>query len=724
MKVRHLGRVPQILCAPILWLGLGATSVHAQTVVQCAQVPCDDVRTVAAATTGVPVEHDFNATAGTTYYVTLTDLGAQFQVAQPLASLKMAITANDALVNVTPIVTTGDTVAATNQLVVDGANSVATNGVGVASFTATTTGAYRFHIVGAPTTGNAPGPIGLQVSATQGGAALQSWSDSIGLPGAPPASAEGILQQTLAVTTAGSFQVSVTDLAFPQALAGAPQLILLQNGSSTPVVILPDPTNNNALTKAVTLATGSYQLYALGLSGTGAPGGLFSASVLPAATGGGAPSFAWTVPTGSTIAIGAAVQLTTGASYTLSLRDLAFPVPLSLVAAVAVDANQGLAAATLNVNGTQSFTASGATGGDTYQIYGVAQAASTPGGGSYSAQIFSSGGAAMAGAAQAVTTPGGTLQGYNFTTDVPTAGSYTATLTDFVIPGALTTADLALVQGGVVVGTPLTSPGSASATLAAGAGSLTLLAFAAPSSSGGGLMDVNLANSSGALIFDQPQGVGAAFKPTQISITTQGSYSFTLADLAWPASFSQSGGQLTGILTQGGNVIGEIFGGGSLTSIAVKSAGNYYLSIIATPTGTDEAGTYALNVGPTPAAPTVSLSADATSVATGGTVHLIWTTTGASSCVASGGNWSGTFTGTQATSGTATSPTISANTTFTLTCSGPGGQTAGNVTVNITAASTSTSSSKGGGGALGEGLLLVLGICLATSRRRLGKRAD
>ena len=125
-------------CIAIVASGWCAAA-QAQGIAQCPQVPCDDVRTVAAASTGVPVEHDFNATAGTTYYVTLTDLGEQFTTPQPLATLKMAITANDALVNLTPIVGTG-TVATTVQLVVDGANAVSTNGVAMASFTATITG--------------------------------------------------------------------------------------------------------------------------------------------------------------------------------------------------------------------------------------------------------------------------------------------------------------------------------------------------------------------------------------------------------------------------------------------------------------------------------------------------------------------------------------------------------------------------------------------------------
>jgi hypothetical protein len=383
-----------------------------------------------------------------------------------------------------------------------------------------------------------------------------------------------------------------------------------------------------------------------------------------------------------------------------------------------VDLNQGSAAATLTHSGNQAFTAAGTGGsGDTYQIYAAAQAAATPGAGSYAAQVAGPGGTAVSGAAEPVTTGTSALQPFSFTADVAAAGNYTATLSDLQIPAALASADFALVQAGVIVGTPRTSAGTISANLAAGSGSLTLLGFAQPSTSAGSLVDVNLANSSGTLVFDQPQGVGAAFKPTQISITTKGTYQFTLADLAWPASFSQSGGQLTGVLTQGSTIVGEVFGGGTLSAISVTAPGNYYLSIIATPTGSDEAGTYALNVSQAPAAPTVNLSADATSVASGGTVHLIWTTTGATTCTASGGGWSGNFSGSQAANGTATSPAITANTTFTLTCSGVGGQTAGTVMVSL-AASGGSGSSKGGGGALGEGCLLVLGLCAALRRRR------
>jgi hypothetical protein len=715
MKARYNRACWLKLCVPAALLGLLTTTVHAQGTVQCAQVPCDDVRTVAAASTGVPVEHDFSATAGTTYYVTLTDLGAQYSAPQPLATLKMAITADDQLVTLTPIVTTGTAVASTS-LVVDGTNSVATNGAATATFTAAATGSYRFHIIGAPTSGNAPGPIGLVVSATQGGAALQSWSDTIGPVGPPPPSAEGIIQQSffISAAAAGTYQVSLTDLALPQALKATPQLILLQGG--TVVTILPTP-SGGALTATVTLQAGNYQLFALALAANGSNGGLFSASVVPMPAGNGLTAFAWTVPVGATVAVGGTAQLNAGAQYSLTLNDLAFPVALSQAAAMAVDISQGVSGAKLSAAGTQTFTAAGGATGDTYQVYAVAQAAATPGAGSYSAQILNQNGVASAGGAQTVTTAATSLRGYTFTANVPAAGSYTATLTDFLLPAALSTADFALVQGGAVVGTPRTSAGAITTNLAAGAGALSLLVFASSSSAAGSLMDVSVSNSTNTLIFDQPQGVGVAFKPTQISITTAGAYQFTLADLAWPASFSQTGGQLTGILTSGGTSLGEIYGGGTLNSISVNTAGNYFLNIIATPTGPDLAGTYALNVSAAPAAPTVSLSADATSVASGGTVHLIWTTTGATTCTASGGGWSGTFTGSQATSDSVMSPAIAAMTTFTLTCTGPGGTTAGNVAISVTAAAA-----KGGGGALDAVTLLMMILMLGLLARQIRAR--
>ncbi len=78
-----------------------------------------------------------------------------------------------------------------------------------------------------------------------------------------------------------------------------------------------------------------------------------------------------------------------------------------------------------------------------------------------------------------------------------------------------------------------------------------------------------------------------------------------------------------------------------------------------------------------PTAPTVSITASSTSIISGQSSTLTWSSTDATSCTASNG-WSGS----QSTSGTqVVSPT--ATTTYTLACSGAGGTATSSATVNV-----------------------------------------
>ncbi len=81
--------------------------------------------------------------------------------------------------------------------------------------------------------------------------------------------------------------------------------------------------------------------------------------------------------------------------------------------------------------------------------------------------------------------------------------------------------------------------------------------------------------------------------------------------------------------------------------------------------------------GSTPA-PTVTLQAEPTEVASGGTTTLTWSSTNADSCQASGG-WSGAM----LVSGSETSGPLTASTTFTLDCTGRGGTASASVTVAL-----------------------------------------
>jgi hypothetical protein len=277
-------------------------------------------------------------------------------------------------------------------------------------------------------------------------------------------------------------------------------------------------------------------------------------------------------------------------------------------------------------------------------------------------------------------------------------------LADFGVPAPLTPISVVAVQGGVVLGSPLTLGGSGAATangsVSATTGALSLLVFAQPASSGG-LFGIDLtASGSSDPIFQQTQGVGQLFAARQITVTSAGSYSVQVSDLAFPASFSS----FAAVVTQGTTHIGSIFGGGAFAFSATP--GNYFINFIAQPGGPDEAGTYSLDVSP---GPVVNLSSDATSVASGGTVNLTWTTQNTTDCTASGG-WSGSQ---SATGGSVKSAALTAATTFTLTCSGEGVTATQAVSVAVT-----TPKSGGGGGVLRPELLLALsGALLLRSTR-------
>ncbi len=83
--------------------------------------------------------------------------------------------------------------------------------------------------------------------------------------------------------------------------------------------------------------------------------------------------------------------------------------------------------------------------------------------------------------------------------------------------------------------------------------------------------------------------------------------------------------------------------------------------------------------------PTVTLTANPTTVNSGATTQLTWSSTNATTCTASGA-WSGT----KETNGTEASPTITAASTFTLSCTGDGGTRQASANVVLPPAPTVT----------------------------------
>src|ERR1700722_8512813 len=113
------------------------------------------------------------------------------------------------------------------------------------------------------------------------------------------------------------------------------------------------------------------------------------------------------------------------------------------------------------------------------------------------------------------------------------------------------------------------------------------------------------------------------------------------ASNAWSGTLAPSGTQSTGPLTKNSTFVLTCSGPGGISPV-------------------DKAG---INV-----VPTASLTAAPTSVASGSAAILSWSSINASSCTAAGG-WSGTL----ATSGTQSTGAVIQNTTYSLTCRGPAG---------------------------------------------------
>jgi hypothetical protein len=136
---------------------------------------------------------------------------------------------------------------------------------------------------------------------------------------------------------------------------------------------------------------------------------------------------------------------------------------------------------------------------------------------------------------------------------------------------------------------------------------------------------------------------------------------------------------------------GNMFIASSLSTYGVIWYAKYFPGAAGTNNGTwlykHSTGT----VSPSLPAPIVNISANPTSVLSGGTSTLSWTSTNASSCSASGG-WSGA----KALSGSESTGKLLANNTFALACTGAGGSASQSVTVPITASTSPTTAPPSG----------------------------
>ena len=659
------------------------------------------VHTVAATTTGVPVEETFNITTAGTYQIALSDLGAQLTPAAPLASVKLAITSGSSLVSLTAA--SGSTVTSNTQLV----------GAGTATFSAQP-GAYVIHVVGAPAANSngTSGPIGMLVTPAGSSTQVAAFSDVLAPPAGNTQTNVGTLSDKFTVATSGNYTVTLTDMQLPTALSTVQLAIAVEGGSLvTPTTFGTASGGPAVATTTVALQAGvPYGIFAGGQSGQ-VNAGLYGVNVVP--QGGSASVYTNTVPVGAVTSLGAPAL--TAANYTVSLADLAFPNALSQVG-VAVTRN-GQSVAGLTATGTSSAFTATATA---YQVFAVGIAASGNQG-AYTVSVQPAGGTAVLNVARAVTDPTSGVYTYSYDTTTVGSETYNLDLGDFGYPSNFASLKAVAVQNGAQLGTVQVATGSTAGTkaLTPAAGPVTLIVFAQPTpaataSNTAGLFGIDLtASGAGTAAFETTQGVGQIFSAQKVTVSSGGQYQVVINDLGFPANFAN----LAVIVTRGTSSIASFYGGGTRSFSA--TGGDYFLNIVAQPGGTDAAGTYSMLVQPAPPAATATLQATSTSVTSGSTASLKWSSTNTTSCTASSspaGAWSGTI----ATSGTATSAALTATTTFTLTCVGSDGT---NPTQSVTVTVTSTPGNSGGGGGGGSittdliAVLFGMVVVRALSRR-------
>jgi hypothetical protein len=625
-----------------------------------APAPTQETFTIAAAASG---------TAQPDLLVTFTD----FQTPAALASASVVVTQGATLVGNTTL----SSGATTATLALPAA-----------------VGTFTLRVIGAPNAAAGAGTFSVCVAPKATPTACiadASLAGNISQPSTASNASESTLALTLTVTTAGAYTFTYTDDQFPVALSVAPSLALFQ-GSQPVSGAVPLPASPATLT----LAAGTYTLLAIAEANATTTAGLYSISVTGPSGVTALVNSAYPV---GTLAPAATLTNPTAQNLTLEVTDFQFPAALASASVLVTSGATVLGTATV---GAGSVSITGAPAG-TLQLWTYAAAGT--GAGTYEVDIDSATAASVSRTAYGVA-GSGTFAYAVVSPAALAAGSYTATANDFQFPSALNSVQFAVAQSDVIL-KQASAVGSLSFT--ATADPVVLLVAATPGSGGSGLLDVNVqtGGSSPQLVFDQVEPVSASnsFSSQPISLGVSGNFDVTLTDLQFPAQFQS----LALVGTSQGAVLGKIYGGGTFTLDATP--GTYQFTIVALPGGAQQYGLYGLQI--VNSAPTVTLSASPTSVTAGATTTLSWTTNNATACTGSGG----AFTGSQAVGSGSAAVSVSATTTYMLSCTGPGGS--GQATATVTATQLQTGGHGGGGIGLGFASLLAMLVGVRARRQAL-----
>jgi hypothetical protein len=647
---------------------------------------CCSVLGVAHATDPLPAEARLVAASGA---ATTTQQSFNIPAAQDLIVTFTDLQVPAALVSADVVITQGAAIAGMAQLAAPAAS--ATVSLPAAA------GDYTLYVFGQPNSAFSVGTFTVCVAPKSSPSnCIQSASLAGNITAQSTANDPTVstFSSNLQVTTSGSYTFNFQDLRFPVALKTAPNLALFQG--STPVQL------GIAAGSAISLSPGTYTLLAIAQADQAIKSGLFGITI---GASGSASLLDTAVPVGLTKNSPPFLN-GTAQSVTLTVIDYAFPGPLASASALLTAGGSALGQVSA-AGGAMSFPA---PAGD-LQLWTYAAVGAGPG--TFSADV--SGAADLYTIAQGVQ-PAGSAYAYAFVSPPLTAGSYQATAADLQFPSQLSGLSFAVAQNGAIV---QQSASAASIDFSATPGSVILLVStqtpSSGSASGNGLFDVNLQTSgaSAQLVYDKTQVVSstaALFDAQTINLGTSASFDASLTDLQFPAAFSN----LALVISRGSQILGKIYGGGVFSFPG--SSGSYQLTFVATP-GVNQAtppvmqqfGLYGVSI--VFSAPVVNLTSSVASAVTDSPITLTWTSSNASSCTASGGNW----TGSKAAGGGTEVIILSATTTYTLSCTGTGGVKAQSVTVTAT---PKPSSGGGGGGELDTALLIFAGALAAARLRK------
>ena len=409
------------------------------------------------------------------------------------------------------------------------------------------------------------------------------------------------LEQTMTISTAGTYNLTLTDLKTPVAFS---EVTLAVTSGATLVGSATVTAGGAPGVAQINAPVGSYVVHVIGAL---ASGQLFGTAGVQLTDTSGAAVNAFAGPGGSSVSgFTAALQLPptpvppnarvvdemitlTADTYELDITDLQFPAALGAFTVNLVDPSGApVPGFPLMLGGTLKATFTASAG--SYHLVGAAQAATGAIGGLFNIHAFST------------TTHIDVLNETDAlgqvvalgTTASLSAGTYQLALSDFAFPKPLAQGAAVAVQGQSVVAN---TTGGSPASFTAVAGTCRLFALAAPdATAGSGAYGVTLAPQGGVTVFSSVRtastGSGVSAYTFPVTITTGGSYTLALVDFQFPGAFST----IEVAVAQNGVLLGTPMTAAGAANIT-PSAGQMYVLSAAAP-GTGGQGLFGVNLAP------------------------------------------------------------------------------------------------------------------------------